>query len=103
MNQGASATDSTDLQMIEEKMTGPTEQIADYVFTTSFEDIPPEAMERSKDTMLDTVGLMIAGVGEPCDQIAIEFAQAEGGIQAAAVLGTSIKTSTTLAAFAIGL
>ena len=84
-------------------MMGPTEQIAHYVSTTSFEDIPPEAVERSKDTMLDTIGLMIAGVSEPCGQIAIKFAQAEGGTQAASVFGTSVKTSTTLAAFANGV
>ncbi len=45
------------------------EGIAERIGAISFSDLPPEAVDWAKVAILDTVGVTLAGAGEPCAQI----------------------------------
>ena len=64
--------------------------------------VPPEASARAATAVKDTIGVMLAGVGEPAARIAQAMAS-EDGVGTCRVLGTSLQTSPELAALANGV
>ena len=64
--------------------------------------VPPEASARAATAVKDTIGVMLAGVGEPAARIAQAMA-IEDGVGTCRVLGTSLQTSPELAALANGV
>jgi 2-methylcitrate dehydratase PrpD len=64
--------------------------------------VPPEASARAATAVKDTIGVMLAGVGEPAARIAQAMA-GEDGVGTCRVLGTSLQTSPELAALANGV
>jgi 2-methylcitrate dehydratase PrpD len=62
---------------------------------------PPEARARAAAAMLDTVGVILAGAGEPASRIVQRVVAAEGG-DGCRVFGTSATASATGAALANG-
>jgi len=64
--------------------------------------VPPEASARAATALKDTIGVMLAGVGEPAARIAQAMAS-EDGVGTCRVLGTSLQTSPELAALANGV
>ena len=64
--------------------------------------VPPEASARAATAVKDTIGVMLAGVGEPAARIAQAMAS-EDGVGTCRVLGTSVQTSPELAALANGV
>src|SRR6185436_7104584 len=79
--------------------TDGVEAIAAFVVETA---ISEEARQRASIAVIDTCGVMLAGVGEPAARIAHSLA-AEDGVGQCRVVGTSIATSAALAAFANGV
>lgn len=77
-------------------------RIAEFLVKTSLEDCPREALVLARRAALDTVGVMLAGAGEPVARIVREVARAEGGTPVCTVLGTNLRTSMTWAALANG-
>lgn len=45
------------------------EQIAENIAAIHFDELPPAAIEAAKRAVLDTVGVTLAGAGEPCARI----------------------------------
>ncbi len=90
--------------MIRAKMRGMslTTRIAEFVVKTRLEDCPPAALDAVGRAALDTVGVMLAGVGEPVARGVREVARLEGGLPLATVVGTPFRTSATWAALANG-
>jgi 2-methylcitrate dehydratase PrpD len=55
-------------------MTGPTESLAHYAINLQYEDIPPDVLQRAKNTIADGVGAMIFGYDLPWSQIVVDYA-----------------------------
>jgi 2-methylcitrate dehydratase PrpD len=83
--------------------TDGVETIARFVVNTAISEGTLErARARAAMAFVDTCGVMLAGAGEPAARIAQSMA-AEDGVGQCRVVGTSIATSPTLAAFANGV
>ena len=79
--------------------TDGVEAIERFVVNTA---ISERARQRAARAFVDTCGVMLAGAGEPAARIAQSMA-AEDGVGQCRVVGTSLTTSPTLAAFANGV
>ncbi|HZO39975.1 MAG TPA: MmgE/PrpD family protein [Methylomirabilota bacterium] len=77
-------------------------RLAEFVVKTSLEECPPEAIVKVRRAALDTLGVMLAGAGEPVARIVRRVVRAEGGIALATVVGTAVKTAPGWAALANG-
>src|SRR5207247_7756676 len=69
---------------------------------TSLDECPPEALARVRLAALDTLGVMLAGAGEPAARAVRAVARAEGGTPLATVVGTRLVTAPGWAALANG-
>lgn len=81
---------------------GATEQLAQWIVATSYEDVPAEAHEQAKKSILDFLGTAVLGSTTDLGRMILEFIRDEGGRPQARVIGTSIRTASTSAAFANG-
>ena len=79
-----------------------TARVAEFAVKTSLEDCPPEALARVRLAALDTLGVMLAGAGEPAARAVRAVARAESGTPLATVVGTRLVTSPGWAALANG-
>ena len=79
-----------------------TARIAEFVVKTALDDCPAEALPLVRRATLDTIGVMLAGAGEPVARIVRRAAQTEGGVPLCTVVGTRLRTSPTWAALANG-
>jgi 2-methylcitrate dehydratase PrpD len=66
-----------------------------------FEDLPADAVHWAKAGILDTVGVTLAGCGEPCAQIVRRVASGNGGLSL--VYGSADRTSALDAALVNGV
>jgi 2-methylcitrate dehydratase PrpD len=80
-----------------------TARLAEFVVKTRLDDCPAEALPLVRRAALDTIGVMLAGAGEPAARIVRRTAQAEGGIPLCTVVGTRLRTSPTWAALVNGV
>ena len=83
-------------------MPTASQTLAQFASGLTFEQIPPEAVERAKDCLIDTVGACVLGAQMPWTQTVIDYAKrnsAEGGSN---VIGTSIKLRAPFACLANG-
>jgi 2-methylcitrate dehydratase PrpD len=77
--------------------------IADHAVSARYEDLPPEAVEGAKKSILDTLGVILAAGGmEPAAQEAARFALEDGGEPESSVIGFGTKLPASAAAFANG-
>jgi len=79
-----------------------TQQIADFIINTSYEGLPPQGLERAKELVLDFFGVTAAGNMTPAGQIAVQLARQNGEEGKATVIGNSLTTSVSAAAFLNG-
>jgi 2-methylcitrate dehydratase PrpD len=79
-----------------------TARLAEFAVKTSLEECPPEALARVRLAALDTLGVMLAGVGEPAARAVRAVARAEGSTPLATVVGTRLVTAPGWAALANG-
>ena len=83
---------------------GLTRYVAEFVERTRYSDIPAEVLELGKKSLLDGVGLAIAGAKLPTNQILDAYLKSFGFSSAqAAVLGNRIKLPPRFAAFQNGV
>ena len=79
-----------------------TKQLAAYLVETSFDDIPDRAIEIAKTSILDTVGVTLAGARDATGATAVSLVKDWGGKPVSVVMGGGFKTSAPNAAFANG-
>ena len=81
-----------------------TRLLCKFLLETEFNDIPLEVIEKAKERLLDTLGVIAAGAVEPgaAGGIAIELTKEMGGTPTSTVIGGGFKTSSPNAAFANG-
>ncbi|HEY4162891.1 MAG TPA: MmgE/PrpD family protein [Dongiaceae bacterium] len=86
--------------------TGETQtgHFVDCILKIRYEDLPPAAIEVSKQVMLDGLGVTVAGADEPSGigRIAKQYAQDMGGAPESTVITGGFKTSMSMAAFVNG-
>jgi 2-methylcitrate dehydratase PrpD len=86
------------------KTSGLTDYVGSFVATTKYEDIPQDVIELGKKSILDGLGLALAGsvaqTGTICRQYLDQLGICDGK---AMVIGSSKKTSPRFAAFVNGV
>ncbi|HKF79067.1 MAG TPA: MmgE/PrpD family protein [Candidatus Dormibacteraeota bacterium] len=82
---------------------GTTSDIAAWVAGASIETMPPEVLAPARDAIVDTVGVILAGLDEPVSRIAAETVAEDGGAAQASWLGTDLRTTAESAAFLNGI
>ncbi|MBI1734542.1 MAG: MmgE/PrpD family protein [Candidatus Rokubacteria bacterium] len=80
-----------------------TTRLAEFIAKTSPDDLPAAALPLVRRAALDTIGVMLAGAGEPAAAIVRRAVVTEGALPVATVVGTRLRTSPTWAALANGV
>lgn len=77
--------------------------LAKFASDTRFADLPPQAVEAAKKSLLDTIGVMLGASGmEPATKPLIELVSEAGGKEEASILGFGGRVPASAAAFANG-
>lgn len=83
---------------------GLTRYVGEFIVHTRYEDIPPEVIALGKKSILDGLGLALAGTKAPTGPLVVKYLQTDAsGGGGHSVLGTAVKTSARSAAFANGV
>ena len=80
----------------------PLTAISRFAEFVSSVEVPPAARAAARNAVQDTVGVALAGAGEPAARIVQRVAHADGGAGACSVLGTDLTAGPTYAALANG-
>jgi 2-methylcitrate dehydratase PrpD len=83
-------------------MKGLTQELADFVAGTEYEDLPDSVVHEAKRVLLDSFGCALAGLGSRKGSISVDLAKRLGGPSESTIIGTGIKASCTSVAFANG-
>ena len=59
-------------------MTDETRRLAEYASSVKYDDLPPEVLDRVRNTIADTIGVMIYGYELPWSQMIAKYAQNAG-------------------------
>lgn len=78
------------------------DKIARFIIETSFEKIPLEVISSAKKSILDNLGVTIAGYAEHSSSIIVDYVRYAGGQPEATVIGSGFKTNASQAALANG-
>jgi 2-methylcitrate dehydratase PrpD len=76
--------------------------LAEFAVNLKYESIPPEAIERAKDCVIDTVAACAFGSQLPWTQIVIEMAKRNSAAGECSIFGTPVKVRAPFACFANG-
>lgn len=80
-----------------------SEDFAAHTVGTRYEDIPEPARERAKQSILDTLGVIIAASTlEPAVRGVVDLAMESGGREEASILGFGARVPALMASFANG-
>ncbi len=80
-----------------------TERIAKFVVQTTSDQIPREAVETAKKSMLDFLGVALGGSLEPASTIMKDYVKEAGGRPESSVIGAGFKTAVAQAALVNGV
>jgi 2-methylcitrate dehydratase PrpD len=81
---------------------GTTEKLAEWIATTTYDDIPGRAYEQVKKSILDYLGTALQGSTTTLGRMIIDFTREQGGNPQARVIGTNLRTASAAAAQANG-
>ena len=76
---------------------GATEAVARFLVQTSYDQLPPEAVEAARRAFLDTLGVALAGSGQEAGRL-VEALAAEGGGAQGAQDGGGVPAAAIVAA-----
>jgi len=86
------------------KTPGLTDYVGKFVVTTKYEDIPADVIELGKKSILDGLGLALAGSRAQTGTLCRQFVEQAGICETkATIIGTAQKTSPRFAAFVNGV
>lgn len=83
--------------------TDITGQLARYMVEARTRKLPPEVALQTRHRILDTLAAMVSGAHMKPGEMAIRYAQAQGGVEEASVVTTDIRTTAVNAALANGM
>ena len=85
------------------KAPGLTKSVAEFIVNTKYSDIPQDVIDLGKKSILDGLGLALAGSVSVIGPLVRQYVQSLGsGEVRASIIGTGIKSHTRFAAFANG-
>jgi len=86
-------------------VSGVTDEVAAFVVSTKAGDIPKDVAHLAKRSVLDGIGLALAGAASECGRIARRYLQDLGiaGDGGSTIIGSSLRLPARFAAFANGL
>ncbi len=90
-------------QLDPESGKGLTREVAEFILSTSFEDIPIAAVRLAQKSILDGFGLALAGSVAASGTMVQKYMGTLASPGGAVVIGTPLQTSTRFAAFANGV
>ena len=82
--------------------TGQTKRLAEYAVALRYEDIPAPVLQRAKDCIADTVGVILFGAQFPWSQMIVAYARRNGAPGKSVIFGTDAKVQAASAALAHG-
>lgn len=85
------------------KTPGLTKYVGQFVLQTRYQSIPAEVIELGKKSILDGLGLALAGSRAESGPISRKYIEQCGGNPKATVIGTAMKTSPRFAALLNGI
>ncbi|MET3794730.1 MmgE/PrpD family protein [Aquamicrobium terrae] len=83
------------------QLPGITRSLAEFAANASLERVPGDVIEGSKRSLLDTIGVMLGGCGEPAPRLLARYA-CSYGIGKASLIGQGQKVAAPLAALVNG-
>src|ERR1700676_125528 len=78
-------------------------ELSKYMSEAGGRSLPEEALEKTKEHILDTIAAMISGVDLPPARMAMQFARAHSGEKTATVVGSNLLCGAIEAALANGI
>jgi 2-methylcitrate dehydratase PrpD len=78
-------------------------ELSNYMSEAGGRELPEEALEKTKQHILDTIAAMVSGVDLPPGQMAIKFARAHSGEKTATVVCSNLLCGPIEAALANGM
>lgn len=82
---------------------GITSRVAAFAVGTTFDDVPREVIDVSKDMMLNAAGVGLAGAAQPDAQILTRYTEELGGPGECTVIGARFRAPAPNAALANGM
>ncbi len=79
-----------------------TQRLAEFVASAPSEMISPDAREQAKRAFLDTLGVALAGCGEPAAALVAEHVREQGGREDSTVFGAGFRATADQAALVNG-
>ena len=86
----------------QEKNTGPTYQLCEFLARSRFSDLPPEAVHAARRGLLDWLGCAFAGSTQPSLDVLLSVLREVGGREQATVLARKLKLGVLDAPIANG-
>ena len=80
-----------------------TQELAAYIAAARFEDLPQAVVQSSKCSILDTIGVALAGALEPGARLLSAHVAESGGAPVCSLIGQKAKSSPRSAALANGM
>jgi 2-methylcitrate dehydratase PrpD len=77
--------------------------LVEYMSAARAAKLPPEVIQKGKSHMLDSLAAIVSGSTLKPGKLALQHARALGGKEECSVLGSNLKTTPILAAFANGM
>jgi 2-methylcitrate dehydratase PrpD len=84
-------------------ISAPMRQLSEYIAGAPARSLPDAVIEKARHHILDTLAAMVSGTGLKPGQLAIGYAEAQGGTPEASVVGTRLRASAANAALANGM
>ncbi len=85
------------------KQYSATERLAKFISETNFGHIPEEARKEAKKSILDWLGVTLAGSREPVSQKVTAYSKKLQAISESSVIGSGFQTSAEMAAWINGV
>jgi 2-methylcitrate dehydratase PrpD len=82
--------------------TSVTEQVAEWIVKADYDDVPPIAIERARDLVLDSLGNQFAGMAVSTGRLLSDWVRAQGGAPVSAVTAGAFRTTPALATLVNG-
>lgn len=80
-----------------------TQRLAEFVIDTPVSAIPDNVMDASRDALIDTLGVALAGSLDEVGEIALRYVRDLGARKEASIWGTPVSTSMAEAVFVNGI
>ena len=79
-----------------------TEQLAEWIVTADYGDVPTVAIERVRNLVLDSLGNQFAGMSVSTGRLLADWVQAQGGAPVCTVTARAFKTTPAFATLVNG-